>query len=102
MAKVSHSIPVRRWAIFSDVAKEGTTDPGLGGWICGFVWRNPLTEQDLTLHISLLEGIVAIVNVVCGYRIIGGTNHLPANVCIEVHIDGQATTQMLIKGRAKS
>jgi hypothetical protein len=28
-------------AIFSDAAKEGTQDPGLGGWICGMYWRVP-------------------------------------------------------------
>ena len=102
MAKINHSLPARRWAVFNDAAKEGTDAPGLGGWTCGYVWRAPLTEGDLTLHISLLEAIAAVVNVVCAHKIIGGTEHLPQGVCIEVHIDAQATAQVLIMDRAKS
>ena len=37
LPKVQHSIAARRWAIFSDAAKERTDRPGLGGWICGHV-----------------------------------------------------------------
>ena len=102
LPKVKYLVAARRWAIFSDAAKEGTERPGLGGWICGFVWRVPLTESDLTLHISILEAIAAVVNVVCAHRVMGGTEHLPPEPCIEAHIDAQATAQVLIKGRAKS
>ena len=78
MPKVDHAITSRRWAIFSDAAKEGTDKPGLGAWICGYVWRVPLSDEHLILHISLLEGIAAVVNIVCVHRLMGGTDHLPA------------------------
>ena len=102
MPKVQHSIAARRWAIFSDAAKEGTDQPGLGGWICGFVWRVHLTQRDLQLHISILEAIAAIVNIVCAYKVLGGTDHLPQDCCIEAHVDAQATAHILIKGKAKA
>ena len=62
----------------------------------------PLTKRHLTLHISTLEAIAAVVNVICAHRIIGGTDHLPQDLCFEAHVDAQATTQVLIKGRARS
>ena len=96
MPKVDHTMTSRRWAIFIDAAKEGTDKPGLGAWICGYVWRVPLSDEHLILHISSLEGIAAVVNIVCVHRLIGGTDHLPADACIE------ATAQILIRGRARS
>ena len=102
MPKVDHAITSRRWVIFSDAAKEGTDKPGLGAWICGYVWRVTLSGEHLILHISLLEGIAAVVNLVCVHYLMGGTNHLPADTCIEVHVDAQATAQILIRGRARS
>ena len=102
LPKVQHSVAARRWAIFSDAAKEGTDEPGLGGWIVGHVWRVALTHEDLILHISLLEAIAAVVNVVCAHRLMGGTDHLPPDTCIEAHIDAQATAQVLIRGKARS
>ena len=102
LPKVQHAVAARRWAIFSDAAKEGTDEPGLGGWICGYVWRVPLTKKDLELHISLLEGVAAVVNVICAHNMLGGTDQLPPDTCIEAHVDAQATTHILIKGRAKS
>ena len=54
------------------------------------------------MHISLLEGIAAVVNIVCVHRLMGGTYHLPADACIEAHVDAQATAQILIRGRARS
>ena len=102
MPKVDHGVTSRRWAIFSDAAKEGTDKPGLGAWICGYVWRVPLSDEHLILHISLLEGIAAVVNIVCVHRLMGGTDHLPSDTCIEAHVDAQATAQILIRGRARS
>ena len=52
MPKAEYTIAARRWAIFSDAAKEGTNEPGLGGWIHGFVWRVPLSAEDLQ-HLPL-------------------------------------------------
>ena len=102
MPKVKYTIAARRWAIFSDAAKEGTNEPGLGGWVYGFVWRVPLSTEDLQLHISLLEAIAAIVNITCMHRLIGDTDHLPPDTCVEAHIDAQAIAQVLVKGRAKA
>ena len=42
LPKVQHSVAARRFAAFSDAAKEGTDRPGLGGWFCGYYWRIPL------------------------------------------------------------
>ena len=54
------------------------------------------------LHISLLEAVAAVANLTCAHRVLGGTDHLPPDVCIETHIDAQATAHVLIKGRAKA
>jgi hypothetical protein len=35
MPKLSKEIPARRIAIFSDAAKEGTDNQGVGGWTLG-------------------------------------------------------------------
>lgn len=102
LQKVQHSVASRRWAAFSDAAKEGTDRPGLGAWVCGYVWRVPLSAEHLTLHISILEAIAAIVNVVCVHKLMGGTDHLPPDTCVEVHVDAQATAQILIRGAARS
>ena len=102
LPKVKHAVAACWWVIFSDAAKEGTDLSGLGGWICGFVWRVPLTQEDLKLHISALEAIAAVVNVISAYSLLGGTDCLPADTCVEAHVDAQATAQVLIKGRAKS
>ena len=102
MPRVSETLSVRRLALFSDAAKEGTAHPGLGGWICGYTWRVPLTAEHLELDIPVLEAVAAVVNVLCAHRIVGGTDHLPADVCFEVHVDAQATAQVLIKGRARA
>ena len=102
LEKIAHSVAARRIAIFSDAAKEGTETPGLGGWIVGYCWVVPLTAKFLQLDIPILEGIAAVVNVVCAHNIMGGTDHLPADTCFEAHVDAQATVQVLIKGRAKS
>lgn len=101
MSKVKYTIAARRWAIFSDVAKEGTNEPGLGGWIHGFVWRVPLSAEGLQLHISLLEAIAAIVNITCMHRLIGDTDHLPPDTCDEAHIDAQATAQVFGERKSK-
>ena len=50
----------------------------------------------------MLEGIAAVVNVVAAHRIVGGTGHLPEDVCFESHIDAQATAHILIRERARS
>ena len=55
--------------MFNDAAKEGTDQPGLGGWICGYTWVVPLTPADLELDVPVLEGIAAVVNVVAARRI---------------------------------
>ena len=68
LEKISHSVAARRIAIFSDAAKEGTDTPGLGGWIVGYCWTVPLSAEFLQLDIPILEGIAAVVNVICAHR----------------------------------
>ena len=50
--------------IFSDAAKEGTSIPGLGGWIKGYYWFISLTPWHLQLHITHIETLAAIINVI--------------------------------------
>jgi len=102
LPKVNYSLAARRYALFSDAAKEGTDRPGLGGWICGYTWVVPLTPEDLELDIPVLEAIAAVVNVVAAHKIVGGTDHLPEDVCFEAHVDAQATAHVLIRGKARS
>ena len=102
LPKVQHSIATRRFAAFSDAAKEGTDRPGLGGWFCGYCWRIPLSAEHLELHITILEAIAAVVNMCAVHRVLGGVDHLPADSCIECHVDAKSTADILIKGRAKS
>lgn len=85
LPKAKHAVADCRCDIFSDAAKEGTDHPGLGGWICGFIWRVPLTADDLQLHISVLEAIVAVMNVIGAHGLLGGTDCLPADTCVEAH-----------------
>ena len=89
-------------AIFSDAAKEGTQDPGLGGWICGMYWRVPLTPRLLLLDIPVLEAIAAVVNIIVAHRLLSSDQGLPASLCVEMHVDAQATAHVLIKGSARS
>ena len=102
LQRAQYSLASRRYPAFSDAAKEGTQRPGLGGWICGYVWRVALTSEHLRLHISALEAVAAVVNVCCVHKVIGGTDHLPVDICVECHVDAKATADILIKGRAKS
>ena len=102
MAKVPTQIPARRIALYSDAAKEGTANPGLGGWTLGYTWTVPLTELHLQLDIPILEAIAAVVNVIFAWEVIGGTDHLPEGFCFESHVDAQATAHVLIKGKARS
>ena len=102
LCKVNHSLSARRFAAFSDAAMEGTDKPGLGGWICGYVWRVPLSPDFLELHITTLEAIAAVVNVCAVHAVLGGTDHLPEDVCVECHVDAKSTADILIKGRARS
>lgn len=102
LASVPKTLPARRIAIFSDAAKEGTEQPGLGGWITGYTWTVVLEKKHLELDIPVTEAIAAVVNVICAHKVIGGTEHLPEGVCFEAHVDAQATAHVLIKGRARS
>ena len=102
LLKVQHSVAARRFAAFSDAAKEGTDRPGLGGWFCGYYWRIPLSADHLKLHITTLEAIAAVVNICAVHDVLGGVDHLPADSCIECHVDAKSTADILIKGRARS
>jgi hypothetical protein len=93
---------VRTLSVFSDAAKEGTTRPGLGGWVCGWYWRLPLTTEHLELDIPILEAIAAVASVVMLSRVIGGVGGLRDSLRLELHVDAEATARMLIKGKAKS
>ena len=83
LPKVQRSIATRRFAAFSDAAKEGTDKPGLGGWFCGYCRRIPLSTEHLELHITILEAIAAVVNMCAVHKVLGGVEHLPADSCIE-------------------
>ena len=101
LPKVTHSVSARRFVIFSDAAKEGTDNPGLGEWVVGYCWSIPLASDHLILDNPILEAIAAVVNGVFTHKVIGGTDHLPEDLCFEAHVDAQATAQVLIKGRAR-
>jgi hypothetical protein len=62
----------------------------------------PLSQEHLTLDIPVLEAIAAVVNVVAAHEVLGGTDHLPIDICVEVHVDAQATAHVLIRGKARS
>ena len=47
LPKVNYSLAARKYASFSDAAKEGTDQPCLGGWTCGYTWVVHLTSEDL-------------------------------------------------------
>ena len=89
-------------AIFSDAAKEGTTHPGLGAWICGMIWRIDLTPDLLCLDIPVLENIAAVVNVMVLHRLLGGVEFLPEGMEVQLHVDAEATAHILSSGRTKA
>ena len=99
MASVPKTLPARRIAIFSDAAKEGTEQPGLGGWIIGYTWTVVLEKKHPELDNPVTEAIAAVVNVIRVHRVIGGTEHLHEGVCFEARVDAQATAHVLIKER---
>lgn len=99
---VPRNVPARRWAIFGDAAKEGTANPGVGGWVAGCTWRVPLSEELLELDVPVLKAAAAVINVIFAFRLLGGTNWLPVGACFEAHVDAQATAHVLIAGRARS
>ena len=102
LPKIQKELPARRIVLFSDAAKEGTTNPGLGGWVLGFTWTVPLSKLRLQLDIPILEAVAAVVNIVFAFNLMGGTGHLPAGACFEAHVDAQATAHVLIRGKARS
>ena len=95
LPKIQKELPARRIALFSDDAKAGTTNPGLGGWVLGFTWTVPLSKLHLQLDIPILEAVAAVVNIVFAFKLMGGTYHLPAGACFEAHVDAQATAHVL-------
>ena len=86
--------------IFSDAAKEGTSSPGLGGWIKGYYWFISLSTWHLQLHTTHLGALAAIINVIVADQLLGGHDNLPADLVVCEEIDALATAYMLIKGRA--
>jgi site-specific DNA-cytosine methylase len=102
LPKVQKQVAARRWALFSDAAKEGTDKPGLGGWFLGYHWRVALNAEHLRLDIPILEAIAAVVNVIVAHDVLGGTDCLPAGACFEAHVDAQATAHVLLRGKARS
>ena len=94
--------PARVIGVFSDAAKEGTRQPGLGGWICGAVWQYRLNIEELQLHITVLEAVAAVANIMAAHDLLGGTESLPPAVCFEAQVDALSTAEVLIKGRARS
>jgi hypothetical protein len=103
---VAPSVGLRNLHTFSDAAKEGTQCPGLGGWLCGFWWSYPLSLLELTLHITALEAIAAVVNLVWAAQLLcGGLDNcadLPEHQLLTLHVDAQATAHVLVKGKARS
>ena len=83
--------------IFNDPAKEGTPSPGLGGWIKGYYW---FIYWHLQLHITHLEALAAIFNIIVADQLLGGHSSLPADCVVCEETNALATAYMLIKGRA--
>ena len=102
MVSVPKDLPARRLAIFSDAAKERTSTPGLGGWIMRYAWTVEFKPEHLELDIPVLEAVAAVVNVVCAFKVMGGTDHLPEGVCFEARVDAQAIAHVLIRGKARA
>ena len=102
LPKLRRQLPARRFAMFSDAAKEGTDMPGLGGWFLGYTWRLPLTQEHLSLDIPILEAIAAVANIIWVHRILGGTSCIPVDTTFEAHVDAKATADVLIRGKARS
>jgi len=42
------------------------------------------------------------VNVMVAHDVLGGASHLPEGICVEAHVDAQATAHVLIRGKATS
>ena len=88
--------------IFSDAAKEGTSSPGLGGWIKGYYWFISLSTWHLQLRISHPESLAAIINIIVADRLLGGHDSLTTGLVVCEEIAALATAYMLIKGRVHS
>ena len=83
--------------------RRGPTTQGweVGSWdLCGD-WID-LTLEHLSLDIPILEAIAAVVNVMVAHDVLGGASHLPEGICVEAHVDAQATAHVLIRGKASS
>eukprot|EP00657_Telonema_sp_P-1_P008469 TRINITY_DN29713_c0_g1_i1.p1 TRINITY_DN29713_c0_g1~~TRINITY_DN29713_c0_g1_i1.p1 ORF type:complete len:154 (+),score=26.73 TRINITY_DN29713_c0_g1_i1:115-576(+) len=83
-SKVQRPLAVRLLHLSSDAAKEGTDEPGLGGWFCGYWWAYRLEPRHLAIHITILEAIAAIVNVVVAVSYIHLTLPTLHSVCISL------------------
>ena len=88
--------------IFSDADTEGTSSPKLGGWIKGYYWFISLSTWHLQLHITHLEALAAIINIIVADQLLGGHDSLPTDRVVCEETDALATAYMLIKGRAHS
>jgi hypothetical protein len=102
LPKLCAPLSFRSINTFSDAAKEGTENPGLGGWTCGCFWRVPLSADHLELDIPVLEGLACVVNLMTVHKLLGGTEHLSSSMQVEVHVDAKATADLFIKGSARS
>ena len=89
--------------LYSDAALEGTEYPALGGYFHGYHWDLPLTPELRRLHITHLEMLGVVVNIVLFVETI-----LPAGdvdlsqVRIVAHCDALTSVDVLARSSASS
>ena len=67
------------------------TGPSLGGWIKGYYWFISLTPWHVQLHITHLEALAAIINVIMADLLLGGHDNLPMSLVVCEETDALAT-----------
>ena len=92
-----------QYHLYSDAALEGAPIPSLGGYFHGFWWCLPLSEATKQLDIPHLEFAAAVINFVLFARLVSSeTLPLPASSQIFMHVDGQATPDVLAADAARA
>ena len=89
--------------LYSDAAIEGTQFPALGGYFHGYYWDLPLTVELLRLHITHLELMGAIVNIILFVQVVLPTTSIDlALVHVVAHCDALTSVDVLGRTSARS
>ena len=89
--------------LYSDAALEGTDYPALGGYFHGFHWDLPLTPELRRLHITHLEMLGVVVNIMLFVQTVLPVGEVDlSQVRIVAHCDALTSVDVIARNSASS